>query len=383
MCKVLVIDDSKLVVKKIEDTLSGHFDCKVFTDAEEGIAFAQEFEPNIVLLDIEMPGVDGYEACKKIKSNPQLQGSFVIFISGHIDFDSKIRAYDVGGYDFIAKPFSDEEVLRKVRNIALMVKELTTLKQSEDETKSLAMTSMKQASQYSYIMNFFKNLNHCHTVEDSVALFFSAMSYFNLRSSLLLEMENTLYFSSPELAMVSPIEVDLYQALRPRGRLYEFRNRLMVNDKHVSFLVKNMPEDDNEAGEIRDVVAAIIEGLEAKVIDLKRQAGLEMVTEELKETVEKVNSGINTHHTLISSVITDMIGEMAASFHSLELTEIQESFFADLFENAGEKIMSVEEVLVEVQQQLTLLSQHVDVIIEDTQTDEVAPSVSDDDIELF
>jgi hypothetical protein len=232
-------------------------------------------------------------------------------------------------------------------------------------------------------MNFFKNLNHCHTVEDSVALFFSAMSYFNLRSSLLLEMEQTLYFSSPDMPMVSPIEVDLYQALRPRGRLYEFRNRLIVNDKHVSFLVKNMPEDDNEAGEIRDVVAAIIEGLEAKVIDLKRQSGLEMVTEELKETVEKVNAGINTHHSLISSVITDMIGEMAASFHSLELTEIQESFFADLFENAGEKIMSVEEVLVEVQQQLTLLSQHVDVIIEDTQTDEVAPSVSDDDIELF
>lgn len=72
--------------------------------------------PDLILLDIRMPGMDGYEACRRIKQNPQLRDIPVVFVSALNDTEDKVQAFEVGGVDYVSKPFQREEVLARVRS---------------------------------------------------------------------------------------------------------------------------------------------------------------------------------------------------------------------------------------------------------------------------
>ncbi|MGJ8680457.1 response regulator [Paraglaciecola sp.] len=382
MQKILVVDNSLETRNNVQSALASQFDCLTTDLNQDTIKQANEYKPDIILIDINLPDMDctsSYENFSTLNCGKKV---VIIFISEKNDTTTKIKAYNAGGHDFIAKPFSNTELVTKMTSFGALIEERNTLINDAQDTQSLAMTSMKQASHYGYIMNFFKNLFHSSTPEQVANLFFEAMEFWDLKACLVLRTDEYCYFNAPSDNQINPIERKLFVALKDAGRLYAFGNRLLVNDAHASFLIKNMPKDEAEAGEVRDIVAAIIEGLEAKVIDLKRQAGLSLVTDKLSTTIGNVQTSVTTHNQLISSVVTDMMGTMASSFHSLELTEIQETFFHDLFEKSGQRMMSVEQVLLDIQEQLCLLSNQVLEIIEDTKQEEETTS-SNTDLELF
>jgi putative two-component system response regulator len=72
-------------------------------------------KPDLILLDIEMPDINGYEVCKKLKNNSETKNIPIIFISAHDDVEAKIKAFQNGGVDYISKPFANEEVVARVK----------------------------------------------------------------------------------------------------------------------------------------------------------------------------------------------------------------------------------------------------------------------------
>lgn len=383
MLRVLIVDELVVSCKKTLLALNQKFECITQTSPIAAIETVSRFKPDIILLDINTPEMNGFETCEKLVTLECGKRPVVVFVSAKNDLKTRIKAYDAGGHDYIAAPFSTEELIRKLERIGGLIQEREDLKHNMEDSQTLAITSMKQASHYGYIMNFYKNLYHCASITEVAALFFEAMTYWELKASLVIRLDKWQYFESAHQDTISPIERKIFVALSEAGRLYEFGSRLLVNDKHCSFLVKNMPKDAAYAGEVRDIVAAIIEGLEAKAIDLKRQKGLELVTKELNSTIRNVQTGVETHNQLISSVITDMVGAVSSSFHSLDLTEEQEAFFHDLFEKSGRKIMTVEQVLLDIQEQLYLLSNQVEQIIEDTKEVKKTIAKTNTELELF
>jgi DNA-binding response OmpR family regulator len=118
--KILVIDDEPQITEIIETflTSSGH---QVFVNnvASEGLKRAKVLQPDIILLDIMMPGTDGYGVCNELKSDPVTANIPVIFLTGKDRNDDMGRSFKVGGDMFIKKPFSCERLLEIV-NIILM-----------------------------------------------------------------------------------------------------------------------------------------------------------------------------------------------------------------------------------------------------------------------
>ncbi|MEO1125512.1 MAG: EAL domain-containing protein, partial [Cyanobacteria bacterium J06639_16] len=115
--KILVIDDSPGNLRVLSVALA-HHDYDVRCAKSGAMAFqsmAQEL-PNLILLDIRMPDIDGYTVCRQIKANPMTQEIPVIFISASDEVLDKVQAFASGGVDYIAKPFQIEEVLVRVRN---------------------------------------------------------------------------------------------------------------------------------------------------------------------------------------------------------------------------------------------------------------------------
>lgn len=114
---VLVIDDNPINLDVLCDYLST-MGVKVLVkiDGESGIETAMRKQPDIIILDILMPVMDGYETCRRLKSEPTTQAIPVIFASALNETIDKLKGFEVGGVDYISKPFAVEEVLARLEN---------------------------------------------------------------------------------------------------------------------------------------------------------------------------------------------------------------------------------------------------------------------------
>ena len=111
---IMVVDDSEENIDILVATLGDDYDVSVALDGESALEDITAHPPDLILLDIMMPGIDGYEVCRRLKSNPQTQEIPVIFLSALTDTRDKVRGLDLGAVDYIAKPFQVEEVTARV-----------------------------------------------------------------------------------------------------------------------------------------------------------------------------------------------------------------------------------------------------------------------------
>jgi len=115
---VLVVDDVATNIDILLEILDEDYDVSVAMDGESAIEFVEEELPDIILLDILMPGLSGYDVCEKLKSNEKTQHIPIIFVSSKVDAADQMRGLKLGAVDYIAKPI-DPFVVRDKLNIHL------------------------------------------------------------------------------------------------------------------------------------------------------------------------------------------------------------------------------------------------------------------------
>lgn len=113
--RILLVDDNPQNLKVLYETLRdrGHH-LLIANDGEKALQLAQRHHPQVILLDIMMPGMDGFAVCQALKADERTRSSAVIFLSALDDLDAKVRGFDLGGADYIAKPFQPQEVIARV-----------------------------------------------------------------------------------------------------------------------------------------------------------------------------------------------------------------------------------------------------------------------------
>ncbi len=208
--KILLVDDEEINLDILEAILEDYYIVLRADNGEDAISLAKEAKPDLILLDISMPDMSGYEVCIQLKIDPDTEKIPIIFLTAKTDEDSIEKAYDVGGVDYINKPVKVKELLARVRTqlqIQMMIKKL---KQSEEEMRVLAtidsMTgvfnrryfseiserilalSRREASTISIIMfdlDKFKTINdtYGHKVGDRVIISFTNLLKKYFRSS--------------------------------------------------------------------------------------------------------------------------------------------------------------------------------------------------------
>lgn len=113
---VLVIDDDQTNIKVIIETLkTAGLTIISARNGEMGIKRASFSQPDLILLDVMMPGIDGFETCRRLKSEPATQSIPILFMTALNDEDSKVKGFDIGGVDYITKPVGQREVLARVK----------------------------------------------------------------------------------------------------------------------------------------------------------------------------------------------------------------------------------------------------------------------------
>ncbi len=124
--KILIIDDNPNNLRMISDVLEdSEYSVFVAEDGESGLERAAYATPDIILLDVLMPGIDGFETCRKLKSLKETREIPVIFMTALSEAEHKVKAFKAGAVDYITKPFQKEEVLARL-TVHLRIRELTT-----------------------------------------------------------------------------------------------------------------------------------------------------------------------------------------------------------------------------------------------------------------
>jgi sigma-B regulation protein RsbU (phosphoserine phosphatase) len=132
--KILLVDDNAVNLQVLFQTLDGRgYNLLVAKNGQTALSIARKATPNLILLDIMMPGMDGYEVCQRLKADPATWEIPVIFLSALGDTKDKVQGLDLGAVDYITKPFQPDEVIARVNNHLTIYRLKREVQQQRDE----------------------------------------------------------------------------------------------------------------------------------------------------------------------------------------------------------------------------------------------------------
>ena len=116
--KVAVVEDEAELASLIEYNLNrGGFQTRIFTGADGTFRDLETFQPDLIVLDVMLPGQDGFELCRRIRQGGKLARTPVIFLTARSDEVDRVLGLEIGGDDYITKPFSPREVVARVKSV--------------------------------------------------------------------------------------------------------------------------------------------------------------------------------------------------------------------------------------------------------------------------
>lgn len=261
--KIYVIDDDRVARMMVSHQLVrlGH----EVVQLESGEALLAELpgKPDLVLLDIQMPGIGGIAACRQIQATGEAPP--VIFVSADDSFETRMLAFEVGGQDFIVKPYPPQELEQKVTLTQATQEKCRSLEAQVQYAQSTAFTVLSSLGEMGVALQFLKGSFSAEKIENLATGIFEALRQYDLRGLLEIRTGSGAHHFSWRGCCTS-LESSVISNSTKMGRLFQFSDRLAINFNSVSLLVIGLPVgDEQKVGRLRDALAILVEGADARV----------------------------------------------------------------------------------------------------------------------
>jgi len=143
---VLIVDDQPLNVDLLEQELeAAGYRTVAATGGEQALARAIERAPDLILLDVMMPGIDGYETCRRLKAGEATRSIPVVFLTALKETFDKVRAFEIGAVDYVTKPFESSELLARVGTHVALRREIAAHQRSQATIRGLVEQQRRDA----------------------------------------------------------------------------------------------------------------------------------------------------------------------------------------------------------------------------------------------
>jgi len=155
-CTVLVVDDTEANVDILVDALGKTYNVSVAMDGPSALEAVEENHPDLILLDIMMPGMDGYEVCRELRKNKKTSEIPVLFLTAKNEKEDIIKGFEAGAQDYITKPFYTREVMERVRtqlSLKYQKEALKTINQRLEERVAKRTLELEEANRKLEIAN--------------------------------------------------------------------------------------------------------------------------------------------------------------------------------------------------------------------------------------
>ncbi|MCP4320625.1 MAG: response regulator [Psychromonas sp.] len=311
---VFVADDDEMNLDLLEGILGDTYQVKCFLNPIECVN-AFELDPaDIVLLDVSMPEQSGLETCRQIKA---LEGKCpVLFISGKVAEEDRLAGYDAGGYDYIAKPFNGNELLAKMAHIVKQLQQSAEVVEEKEGITAAFMDAITGQGEQGLVLQFASNVFSVTNYLDLAKTIVETCGEFGIKVSMLIEgKQNCVYWSSD--GDCSPMESNVLSLLRKTQRIYEFNGRFQFNEKNISLLVKNMPQDEAIAGRLRDhlllslrMASSCVDSIDAANSNIQLIKQIKETSDELLSAEKSVRKSVFASLTMLTEQITRIEDEI-------------------------------------------------------------------------
>lgn len=344
--RVLLVDDDPLQQELARDILQESYEVLIASSGSEGVMLAHASLPALILMDILMEDMTGYEACSGLRADPLCTDIPVIFLSGLTDPEDRLRAYEAGGNDFLAKPFSAAELLSKIGGVIAAERERQELAASAQSAFQAAMAAMTSASEQGLVMEYVSRTYRCAGYGDLAQATIEVASAYGLTASVQLRGEREVV-SCNARGPSSALETAVLSNLQSCGRIVNFGARYAFNFDSVTLLISDMPVDDEaRCGRLRDHLAVVVESAHARVQSIMTQQALQRQQQRMMQLFQRVQALLaridarglrQKEHG--ASILQAMLGRMEDAFLFLGLTEAQEAAVADMLRQSAEETL--------------------------------------------
>ena len=140
--KILVVDDDSVIHELVEEALSGPESLRKAKSGQEAMVMARADRPDLLLIDMAMPDIDGDEVCRRLKSHAEYASLPVLFMSGYDRVNNPWRSYEAGGVDFMAKPFKLDALKTKVDDLLRLTKGRRQVRETTDAAAAVVVDVM-------------------------------------------------------------------------------------------------------------------------------------------------------------------------------------------------------------------------------------------------
>ncbi len=334
--KILSVDDEPMNQMVIEEIMEDKYELKLVYSGEECLEQVESFAPDVILLDISMPGIDGYTTCEKLKQNNATRLIPVIFVSALTSTEERLRGYEVGAEDYIPKPYDHDELLKKIerclenrQEVAANSKiDIEKIEQELAFSREVAMDAMRYTSELGIVIHFFETSSNCKDYKELSDCIIEAIQRLELKCTVQLrDDEHILNLSNT--GVVSPMEASVMDAAKDKGRFFDIDAKTFVNYKHSSILIKNMPLDDElKYGKLKDILGALGNSAEDRAKAIATENRIKRNRQEIidlvKNTIVKINSQFMERNRDTTAVLENMVRELRSTISKMDLLEYQE-----------------------------------------------------------
>ncbi|TMO77320.1 two-component system response regulator [Pseudoalteromonas sp. S3776] len=370
LTKILAVDDEPFNLEIIEEILEDlDFELQVATSGPECLAMVEGYMPQVILLDVSMPQMNGYEVCKALKANPNTAHIIVMFVSARGTVEERMEGYSVGAEDYIVKPFGHDELKSKLKNLNQVLIEKQSLEKQVEDATSTAFNAMANSSEMGQIVNYIENIGFINNPQDLGKALIDCLQTFDLQSNVEFRYDDTIEHFALN-GVCSPIVVELFDMLKNKGRLHEFSHRILVNYEMISLLILNMPDHDpDKHGRIRDHVCFIVSVTEQQLRAIMTKQMLESQQQKLNDVASTVHSKfhgliglLNENRESNEKVFKQLQEDLEIRIPTMGLDEDQEIFIYkkvdETIQNSvarEESVKQVKAAFAEIEQDLSLL----------------------------
>ena len=370
LTKILAVDDEPFNLEIIEEILEElDFELQVATSGPECLAMVEGYMPQVILLDVSMPQMNGYEVCKALKANPNTAHIIVMFVSARGTVEERMEGYSVGAEDYIVKPFGHDELKSKLKNLNQVLIEKQSLEKQVEDATSTAFNAMANSSEMGQIVNYIENIGFINNPQDLGKALIDCLQTFDLQSNVEFRHGDTIEHFALR-GVCSPIVIELFDMLKNKGRLHEFSHRILVNYEMISLLILNMPDHDpDKHGRIRDHVCFIVSVTEQQLRAIMTKQMLESQQQKLNDVASTVHSKfhgliglLNENRESNEKVFKQLQEDLEVRIPTMGLDEDQEVFIYkkvdETIQNSiarEESVKQVKAAFAEIEQDLSLL----------------------------
>lgn len=168
--KVLIVDDEQINIQVLTAAFRDDYELLVARNGDEAVIMTAEQRPDLVLLDVMMPGMNGFEVCRILKSNPELAEIPVIFLTAMDSSEAQITGLGLGGVDYITKPIIFDQLRLRMHNHLEIKRRNDIIKQQRDELEQRKLELESALARIKRLEGVIPICMHCKSIRDDNAV---------------------------------------------------------------------------------------------------------------------------------------------------------------------------------------------------------------------